>query len=97
MIDTNQLRRLYPAGESGTTNRVRIKITITPETLRGLKSLVRFGKGSFGSPFIELATRLLISLMTTGEDIEMLSVEISALKNPYVLQNLKRLVRFLEA
>jgi hypothetical protein len=86
------LRKLY--GRSGRRN---IKITLTPETLDLLEQLTEVGKGHNGSAAIELSLRLLIALVTSGENVEVVALELDkACDSPYLVGNIKQLARLME-
>jgi hypothetical protein len=62
------LRRLYNSGGSGrgvtgTKNRYKMSLMLTPATHDKLGETVQLGKGSYGAPTIELAIRVLLALV----------------------------------
>ena len=65
-LNVKNLRKLYRNGKDGVTNRRIVKLTLSSATFNALVKIVPFGKGLYGSPFIELGTRLMIALI--GED-----------------------------
>jgi hypothetical protein len=92
------IRKLYGRSQSGMSNRRVLKITMTPETFGALESSVEFGKGKYGSAYIELATRLLYTLSGNGENIQMISEELQkAGINQNFADNLRTLAKYLEA
>jgi hypothetical protein len=90
------LRKLYGRSGSG-SNRRTIKITLTPESLGLLEQLTEVGKGRNGSAVIELSLRLLIALVTSGENVDVVALELDkACDSPYLVNNIKRLARLME-
>lgn len=96
-INVKQLRKLYRRGTGGVSNRTAIKLTISNSTIKSLKSLLPFGKGLYGSSFIDLAIRLLFCLVSEPDGIDMVASELKSVCDTGLLvQNLKRLLRYLE-
>ena len=82
VIKLKRLRKLYPKGNSETSNRTVFRLTIRPETREIVENIVPFGKGLYGSPYIELAIRLFSVLLTGNEeDINIIFDEIYEVTN----------------
>jgi len=97
-VNRHKLRTLYGRSDFGERNRESIRLSVTPETMEILKLFVNFGKGGYGSPFIELATRILCVLMSEGQDLELVANELnSAVSSPFLRNNLISLARFVGA
>ena len=67
-FDLFVLRRLNNPGHSGRgkrgkEQRIHMEITLRPRTILALRKTVPIGRGLYGSSTIELATRLLLSLV----------------------------------
>lgn len=91
------IRMLYGKSPIGEYNRKAIKISITPETMDMITKTVSFGKGRYGSAFIELAIRLLSALANSGEEIDLIANELySVNQSPYLRRNLLRLVKLMD-
>jgi hypothetical protein len=98
MATFSNIRSLSGRTKNGNSNRVNIKITLTPDTLELLKKEVEFGKGKYGSSLIELSIRTLLTLVGNGEDIEMLAKDLQQVSySPYMANNLRLLAKYLEA
>lgn len=96
-FNIDQLRKIYGRAARGTSNRRNLKVTITPETCQMMDNAVGLGNGKYGSSIFELAVRLLLCLVTEGEDLSSIVVEIKqATSSPYLVRNLTRLIRYLE-
>jgi hypothetical protein len=96
MINVKGLRDLYKRAPSGQKNRREIKITMTPETMDILSSIVPVGRGKYGSAFIELSTRFLLALLAEGEDVDDIATELLYIsRSPYLENNIKRLLKIL--
>jgi hypothetical protein len=67
-LNVENLRKLYRSGKGGVTNRRVVKLTLSLPTFEALIQIVPFGKGLYGSPFIELAIRMLIALIGDDKD-----------------------------
>lgn len=62
------LRRLYHVdhegrGEQGVIRRHPFKVTIRPTTFLALRNAIDVGKGQYGSPVVELALRVILTLV----------------------------------
>jgi hypothetical protein len=98
MFDFRQLRKLYGRSPNGESNRRNFRVTITPETFGMLSSIVEVGFGKYGSSFVELSIRLMFALVTQGEDLDQVAIELkNSCVSPYLINNLKRLARLMEA
>jgi len=94
---SKQIRLLYGRSTIGERNRSAIKISITPTTMSMLKKTIDYGKGRYGSSFVELSIRLLVALANSGEDLDLVASELySVCKSPYMTTNLRRLIRIIE-
>ena len=93
VINLKKLRKIYPKGNLEKSNRTVFRLTIRPETREVVESIVPFGKGLYGSPFIELSIRLLAVLLTGNEeDVSIIFDEIREVSTSNVLQgNVKTL------
>jgi hypothetical protein len=97
-IDLVALRNLYQRAENEKRNRVDIKISIMPESLEILKLYVPFGRGLYGSPFIELSLRSFAVLLSEGQDLQVIANEInSSVHSPYLRNNLYALAKLLRS
>jgi len=97
-VNLGRLRMLYPKGSVGETNRKRIKITLTPETMLMMQHVVPVGKGLYGAPFIELATRFLFSIIIGGEEVDDIIRELKLVANNQdIVDNLHRITNIMRA
>lgn len=96
-VNLRRLRKLYGKSVPGKKNRVNFKITITPETIDMLSQHVRLGFGGYGSPFIELSTRLLLAMIGNGEEIPAVCDDLKSIsKSPYLQNNVRIFKEFME-
>lgn len=95
-INLQKLRSKIGRSKDGSKNRIDIKISITPVTARMLFMAIPFGKGKYGSAFIEMAILLTLALFGNGEDIEYVSLLIREIMEDDSFQNnmetLKKLI-----
>jgi hypothetical protein len=97
-VNESRLKALYPHGETDESNRSTLRITMTPNTLSMLKGVVPFGKGLYGSAFIELSVRVLTVCMAYSEDVENIAAELKSVDESGILTiNLRRLLKYLES
>lgn len=90
------LRENYGRSKNG-PNRINRKMTITPETLSMMEVVVPSGKGKYGSAAFELALRMLLVLVSEGEDISMIGEELKrAVSSPYFSRNLRMLADYMD-
>lgn len=88
-FDLRSLRRLYGRSQEG-NNREVIKTTMTPQTVNMLRKSVPYGKGGYGASVIELGTRVVVALVSNGEEVEAVAKELfNAADSPYLLNNCK--------
>lgn len=96
LLNLRMLRSLYNRSRAGGSNVVPKKINLTPETVGMIGGVVPFGKGKYGSAFIELSIRMMASLLSSGEDLQDISKELKVLStSPYLIGNLERLLKIL--
>ncbi len=96
LINLRLMRSLYGRSRAGGSNVVPKKINLTPETIGMIGGIVPFGKGKYGSAFIELSIRVMASLLSSGEDLDDMGNELKVLNtSPYLIGNLQRLIRIL--
>lgn len=97
-IDETALKGLYRRGSTDESNRTPLRVTITPETVSMLKNTVSFGKGLYGSSFIELAIRLLVVCLASPEDVDLVASELKRVNRSGLLTiNLRRILKYLES
>lgn len=99
-FNLHTLRRLYnPAnsgrGTEGLKSRYDLHPTITHLTYLLLTRAVPVGKGSYGSPVIELAIRLMVTVVCRAMPIEKVAEELalSVLDRASLVQNLQALAQ----
>lgn len=94
-FNESELRKLNPRF----IGRIKLKITIAPDTYDMIRETVTTGNGKYGSALIDLSIRLLCSLVSVNGDlVEELAIQLKQVTNVTILvNNLKRLIRFLEA
>jgi hypothetical protein len=96
-VDIHALRKLYNFDAIG-QSKTKMLISITPNTKDMLDTIVPIGKGSYGSPFIELAIRLLVSLIFESDQPSIIGSEIlDAIDSPYIPGNLRSLANYIES
>lgn len=96
VIDKRKLRLITKKADPGKRNRVEMRITMTPATRAMLGSIIPVKNGSYGSPFIDLAIRVLVSLYENGESIEEIANDMHYIsKSPYLAGNLVSLRNYI--
>jgi hypothetical protein len=97
-ISGSKLRKLFGRAERGGSTRRNIKLTITPSTVDMVDQVVGFGNGKYGSSYFEMSARLMTALITEGDYIDDIAIELKkTCDSPYLARNLERLKRLLEA
>jgi len=100
MENTNdyfQLNKLRRRSKKGNRVKADVRLTIMPETISMLDNIVGFGKGKYSSPLMDLATRFLLELATSGEDLPQIVHELKEkCISPYLINNIERLNRMIK-
>lgn len=97
-FENSKLRKIRGRSPRGESNRRNVKMTITPETIQMVDEVAGFGNGKYGSAVFELGARLLVALVTEGDYVEDVALDLSeATDSPYILNNLDRLNRLMKA
>lgn len=97
-VKQKMLRKVQGRSQRGDKNRQCVKLTITPETVQMVDEFVGFGNGKYGSATFELGARLLVSILTEGDLIEDLALELSEISDsPFLVSNLERLTRLVKS
>jgi hypothetical protein len=92
------LSRLKKRSDKGKKAKVPFAITLSPELIYAIGRVVPLGKGKYGSSFLELAGWLLIAILTSGEDVESIAMDLKKTNvSPFLISNLTRLLRILQA
>lgn len=87
-INIKNLRKINVRSKPGVYNRRPVKLTLTPSTMDAMTQHVRFAKGGYGSPFIELSIRLLLAMIGNGEDMQSVCEDLKLVSNsPYLYNN----------
>ncbi len=75
--------------------RRRFTLSLGETTIIALEEMVEFGKGKYGSAVIELATRVLLALVSEDpEAVDRVFTElVDGIKSPYFARNFTRLYR----
>lgn len=96
VIDKRKLRLIVKKADPGKRNRVEMRITMTPQTRAMLGSIIPVKNGSYGSPFIDLAIRVLVSLYENGEGLDEIANDMHYIsKSPYLAGNLVSLRNYI--
>ena len=96
------LRRLYKSGSpsqgaTGAKNIYKMSLNLSMETYEKLSETVKMGKGSYGAPTIELAVRVLLSLVgQVGVDEVGAELALAGTHNHYIVTMLRRLADAVE-
>lgn len=95
--DYFQLRKLRTRAPLGIRRKKNVKLTFTQELLDKANDVVGFGQGKYTSPLMELATKLLLELATSGEDLPAVTRELKEkCISPYLINNIERLNRMIK-
>ena len=95
-VNLANLRKLYGRSSTG-KSRISTTITMTSVTRDMIDSIVHMGPGSYASPFIELACRVLSCSIFDADTTEMIGNEIlTCIRSPYMAGNLRALANYIE-
>jgi hypothetical protein len=89
-INTKRLRKRYYASEHELMH-----ITLSSDTKWLLGEMVPIGKGLYGSAFVEMSLRLMIALLSSGEELDGILEDIDAIQqSPYLENNIRRMAKY---
>lgn len=93
-----ELQLLKRRAKRGTRVRHVFNTTLSTNFIESMGMVIPVGNGKYASSFMEFSGWLLLALLMSGEDVESVSVDLKNIsKSPYLINNLKRLLRILEA
>jgi len=96
IINRSGLREVYARKGAGQRNRTNLRITVQTHTYSWLAFLVPVGRGQFGSAFCEVAIRFLLALVSDGEYLEQVVLELLKIEqSPYLVNNMIRVLKIM--